>query len=221
MTRILIVEDDAGIADYLARGLEMEGFETDTLDSGHIAADAIAVGGYQLVILDLGLPGANGFEIIHQIRSSGIKVPVIVLSARTSLNDRVTALQSGANDYMPKPFQLAELLARIQLRLAESNTASSSEHTELRYRDLLLDVRTQSVLIGDKRIELTRREMRLMETFLEHPQQMLSREKLYSLVWEMNLVPGSNVVDVYVRSLRKKIGAGYIETVRGSGYRLK
>lgn len=219
MSRILIVEDDAGIVDYLTRGLRAEGYEVDTAEDGLTAYEKATLSNYNLIIMDLGLPMVDGLDLLSRLRSKGVNVPVIVLSARTSVQDRVGSLEGGANDYMPKPFQFAELLARVRLRLGDN--VRSEPAAQLTYNDLTLDLRTHQVTINDRSIDLTRRELGLLETLMRHPGQILSRTQLHSYVWGMDFDPGSNVVDVYIRSLRKKIGAERVETVRGSGYRLR
>lgn len=217
--RILIVEDDHGIADYMARGLEGAGYATDVVDDGLDAYDKAIHNPYDMIVLDLGLPTLDGLEVLRRIRAKGVNVPVIVLSARTSVVDRVGSLEGGANDYMPKPFQFAELLVRVRLRLGDGQPADPT--TQLRHGALTLDLRTQAVQVDGTWMDLTRRELGLLENFLRHPGEVLSRTDLLKEVWGLDFDPNSNVVDVYVRSLRRKIGEGYVETVRGRGYRLK
>ena len=219
MSRILIVEDDRGIADYLVRGLEAEGYSTTTLDDGIHVYEEVALSEYNLIIMDLGLPTWDGLDVLKRLRDQGVNLPVIVLSARTAVHDRVGSLEGGANDYMPKPFQFAELLARVRLRLSDQSTADPS--TRLSHRGLVLDLRTHAVQVNGQWVELTRREFGLLETLLRYRGQILSRIQLLSDVWGLDFDPHSNVVDVYIRSLRKKIGVGYVETVRGLGYRLR
>lgn len=224
MSRILIAEDDLGIADFISRGLEASGYTCTVVGSGPAAFAKARSGDFDLMVLDLGLPHMDGTEVLSELRALGVVMPIIVLTARTTVDERVRVLESGADDYMPKPFQFAELLARVRLRLADAaaNTAGAVvDSTRLTHRDLVLDLRTQRVSVDGTWKDLSRREMGLLETFLRHPGQILSRAQLLSLVWGMDFDPGSNVVDVYVRTLRKKIGAERIETVRGSGYRLK
>lgn len=217
MSRILIAEDDHGIADFIERGLTAAGYPCDTVDSGPAAFAMARTGDYDLMILDLGLPHMDGADILEQLRALRVTLPIIVLTARTKLEERVRVLEGGADDYMPKPFQFAELLARVRLRLSESQTTSTVELTR---GDMVLDLRAQRVQVKGKWKDLSRRELSLLETFMRHPGQILSRAQLLSMVWGMNFDPGSNVVDVYIRTLRKKIGAERIETIRGSGYRL-
>lgn len=223
MSRILIAEDDRGIADFIERGLKAAGYPCDVVDSGPAAFAMARTGDFDLMILDLGLPHMDGRDVLDQLRALGVTMPIIVLTARTKVEDRVRTLEGGADDYMPKPFQFAELLARVRLRLASRSATTSSNVTDaarLTRKDMILDLRTQRVKIGEKWKDLSRREMGLLETFIQHPGQILSRAQLLSMVWGMDFDPGSNVVDVYIRTLRKKIGAERIETIRGSGYRL-
>ncbi|STC68680.1 response regulator transcription factor [Corynebacterium pilosum] len=217
MSRILIAEDDHGIADFIERGLTAAGYPCDTVDSGPAAFAMARTGDYDLMILDLGLPHMDGADVLEQLRALRVTLPVIVLTARTKVEDRVRVLEGGADDYMPKPFQFAELLARVRLRLSERQAPSSVELTR---GDMVLDLRAQRVQVDGKWKDLSRRELSLLETFMRHPGQILSRAQLLSMVWGMDFDPGSNVVDVYIRTLRKKIGAERIETIRGSGYRL-
>lgn len=223
MSRILIAEDDRGIADFIERGLTAAGYACDVVDSGPPAFAMARTGDFDLMILDLGLPHMDGADVLEQLRALGVQIPVLVLTARTKVEDRVKALEGGANDYMPKPFQFAELLARVRLRLADSSPGAEptgDSSVQLSRDDMVLDLRTQRVRIDEKWKDLSRREVGLLETLLRHPGQILSRAQLLSMVWGMDFDPGSNVVDVYVRTLRKKIGAERIETIRGSGYRL-
>lgn len=223
MSRILIAEDDRGIADFIERGLKAAGYACDVVDSGPAAFAMARTGDFDLMILDLGLPHMDGRDVLEQLRALGVVIPIIVLTARTKVEDRVRTLEGGADDYMPKPFQFAELLARVRLRLASRNPSTSgnvSDAARLTRGDMVLDLRTQRVKIDEKWKDLSRREMGLLETFMHHPGQILSRAQLLSMVWGMDFDPGSNVVDVYIRTLRKKIGAERIETIRGSGYRL-
>lgn len=224
MSRILIAEDDRGIADFIQRGLTAAGYPCDVVESGPAAFAKARSGDFDLMILDLGLPHMDGTDVLTQLRALGVTMPIIVLTARTKIEDRVTTLEGGADDYMPKPFQFAELLARVRLRLASGSASTQQSSVDPSYRlsrhDLTLDLRSQRVRVGGRWKDVSRREMGLLETFLRHPGQILSRAQLLSMVWGMDFDPGSNVVDVYVRTLRKKIGAERIETVRGSGYRL-
>ena len=172
-----------------------------------------------MVILDIGLPAMDGFTVLRQMRGEGVGTPVVVLTARDSVTDTVAGLEGGANDYMTKPFQFAELLARVRLRL-QDDSPTSSEST-LTQGDPRLDLRSWRVHAGSVVVDLTAREFALLEVFLRHPEQVLSREQILGHVWGYDFDPASNVVDVYVRALRSKIGASRLETVRGMGYRLR
>lgn len=220
MTSILVVEDEERIATFVEKGLTASGYAPTVVGTGREALDYLATGSFELVLLDVGLPGGiDGFGVLQRLRASGDTTPVIMLTARTSVDDTIQGLDGGANDYVPKPFKFDELLARIRLRLRESGQAPVVE-TVLRHGDLSLDLRTRRVSVGATAIDLSAREFALAEQFLQHPDQVLSREQLLSRVWGFDFDPGSNVVDVYVRYLRGKIGAERIETVRGMGYRL-
>ncbi|GAB2512073.1 Transcriptional regulatory protein CusR [Corynebacterium atrinae] len=220
MSRILIAEDDRGIADFIHRGLTAAGYACDVVDSGPAAFGMARSGDFDLMILDLGLPHMDGADVLEQLRILRVTLPIIVLTARTKIEDRIRSLEGGADDYMPKPFQFAELLARVRLRLADKVGDAGNGGFQLTRGDLILDLRTQRVQVGSTWKDLSRREVGLLETFMRHPGQILSRAQLLSMVWGMDFDPGSNVVDVYIRTLRKKIGAEKVETIRGSGYRL-
>jgi DNA-binding response OmpR family regulator len=218
MAQILIVEDETGISSFVTKGLKAAGHQPTAVGTGREALAHAHTGGYDLIILDIALPDMDGFDVLQRIRGQGSTVPVVILTARSSVDDTVAGLEGGADDYMAKPFRFEELLARVRLRLrSEPGTA---ETTVLTYGDLSLDLRSRRVSAGDAEVDLSAREFALLETFMTHPGQVLSREQLLSRVWGYDFDPGSNVVDVYVRYLRKKIGAAHLETVRGMGYRL-
>lgn len=219
MSRILIAEDNPRISSFVEKGLKANGFTTTVVADGISAVDYATTGEFDLLILDLGLPGRDGFSVLAGLRSLGISTPVIILTARDSLGDTVAGLENGADDYMTKPFRFEELLARVRLRL-RSNSERAAEVTVLHRGSLSLDLRTRRARIGDSTVDLTAREFVLLELFLRHPDQVLSREQILSHVWGYDFDPGSNIVDVYVRAVRKKIGADNIATVRGMGYRL-
>jgi DNA-binding response OmpR family regulator len=219
MSSILVVEDEARISTFVEKGLTAAGYATTVVTNGRSALDYLATGSFDLVLLDIGLPGIDGFEVLRLLRASGSVMPVIMLTARTSVDDTVSGLDGGANDYLPKPFKFDELLARIRLRLREAGR-QGTEDSVLRHGDLALDLKARRIRVGDATLDLSAREFGLAEQFLRHPDQVLSREQLLSRVWGFDFDPGSNVVDVYVRYLRAKIGADRIETVRGMGYRL-
>jgi DNA-binding response OmpR family regulator len=218
MSRILIAEDEERIASFIEKGLRSNGFVSTTVHDGLSAYAEARSGAYDLLILDIGLPGADGFTVLRRLRGERVDLPVIILTARDSVTDTVAGLEGGADDYISKPFAFAELLARIRLRLRSEQTA---EATLLRVGELTLDLRTRRAHAGASPVDLTAREFALAEVFFRHPDQVLSREQLLSQVWGFDFDPGSNVVDVYVRYLRRKLGTDRIETVRGMGYRLR
>jgi DNA-binding response OmpR family regulator len=219
VARILIVEDEQRIAAFVAKGLKAEGHQATVVADGPSGLDEALGGGYDLLVLDIGLPGMDGFEVLDQLRSQGSKVPVIVLTARDSVTDTVSALEGGADDYMPKPFRFAELLARVKLRLRQAEGQSGSRDDVLESGGLRLDLRTRQAVVAGQPVDLSAREFTLLEIFMLNPGQVLSREQLLDHVWGFDFDPGSNVVDVYVGYLRKKVGAETISTVRGMGYR--
>ncbi len=218
MPRVLIVEDEGRIASFLEKGLQANGFTTMVVEDGRSASVLARDGDFDIVVLDLGLPDRDGLDVLADIRGRGERLPVIVLTARDSVSDRVAGLEGGAGDYVIKPFSFEELLARIRVRLREES--QGPETSLLRAGDVTLDLRTRRADVDGRSVELTAREFALVETFLRHPGQVLSREQLLSHVWGYAFDPGSNVVDVYVRYLRRKLGAASIETVRGMGYRM-
>jgi DNA-binding response OmpR family regulator len=219
VARILIVEDEERISSFLAKGLRAEGHVTTTAADGRDGLDLALRGDVDLVILDIGLPGIDGFELLDRLRAQGSSVPVIVLTARDSVGDTVSALDGGADDYMPKPFRFAELLARVRLRLRQCPDAPAPRDESLAAGGVSLDLRTRRAAVGGRQVDLSAREFRLAEMFMANAGQVLSREQLLDHVWGMDFDPGSNVVDVYVGYLRKKLGPGTITTVRGMGYR--
>ena len=223
MSRILIAEDEVRISAFIEKGLRSNGFAVSTVRDGPAAIAEVTTGAYDLMVLDIGLPLLDGFAVLSQLRRSGHDIPVIVLTARTNIRDVVAGLESGADDYMAKPFLYEELLARIRRRLMTSARGSgrAGETPILRYGDLALDPSTRRVLVGDRQVDVSGREFALLDTMLRHAGQVLTREQLLSQVWGYDFEPGSNVVDVYIRYLRQKVGADRIETIRGVGYRLR
>jgi DNA-binding response OmpR family regulator len=220
VARILIVEDEERIASFVSKGLAADGHRTMVAVDGRTGLDHAMSGEFDLMVLDIGLPGMDGFDVLDQLRSQGSRLPVIVLTARDSVTDTVTALEGGADDYMPKPFRFAELLARIRLRLrTASETGGPSRDDVLEAGGVRLDVRTRRATVGERELELSAREFSLAETLMVNAGQVLSREQLLDQVWGFDFDPGSNVVDVYIGYLRKKFGAAAIATVRGMGYR--
>ena len=218
MAAVLIAEDEPRIASFIQKGLSANGFTVTVVTDGSSAYEFARGGGFDLLVLDIGLPKLDGFGVLAKLRAEGSPIPVIMLTARTGVADTVAALEGGADDYMPKPFRFEELLARVRLRLA---TERSTELTVLTFGGLALDLRTRRAQVGGRTVDLSAREFALAETFLRHPGQVLSREQLLSQVWGYDYDPGSNVVDVYVRYLRRKLGAQRFVTLRGMGYRLE
>lgn len=218
MARILIAEDEPRISSFVEKGLAANGFAVTVVADGLSAYDYAVTGGFDLMILDIGLPALDGFAVLRKLRAQRSALPVIVLTARDSVQDTVAGLEGGADDYMPKPFRFEELLARVRLRLSNNRAA---ELTVLEYGGLQLDLRTRRADVGGRTVDLSAREFALAETFLRHPGQVLSREQLLSHVWGYDFDPNSNVVDVYVRYLRRKLGAERFVTLRGMGYRLE
>jgi len=217
MSRILIAEDEPGIASFIVKGLTADGHTATVAKDGNEALAAGRSGAFDLIVLDLGLPGRDGLSVLQALRNDGVEVPVIILTARDSIDDLVGGLNSGADDYIAKPFRFDELLARIRARLRDSR---QPQPTTFRYKDLVFDVATRRVERAGKQVELSAREFLLAETFLTHPGHVLSRQQLLSRVWGYDFDGGSNVVDVYVGYLRRKLGNDLITTVRGVGYRL-
>jgi DNA-binding response OmpR family regulator len=221
MNRILIVEDEPRIASFIEKGLRSKGFSTTiALDAREAIAFALN-SEFELAILDIGLPDKDGFEVLEELRGQGVSFPIIMLTARDDIKDKVAGLKGGADDYVTKPFSFEELLARIEVRLRSKNGNAVIEEIVLRVGEVTLDLRTRQAKIGDREVELPSREFVLAEVFLRHPGQIMTRQQLLDLVWGYDYDPGSNIVDVYVGYLRKKLGNELIETVRGTGYRLR
>ena len=216
MSRILIAEDDPLIGSFVEKGLKASGYSTFLVDDGDRAQALGLTESFDLLILDMGLPGRDGLSVLKALRSRGSKLPVLVLTGRRE-RDAVTCLEAGADDYMMKPFHFDELLARVRTRLRSTGT---EEAHVLMAGGVRLDLMTRRVTVGGRPVKLTSREFALLETFLRHADQVLSREQLLSHVWGYFFDPSTNLVNVYVNNLRKKLGAEIIETVRGAGYRL-
>jgi len=215
--RILVVEDEARIASFLSKGLASNGYTTSVADNGRDALAMLDTGEFDLMILDVGLPDIDGFEVLRTLRTRDKTLPVIILTARDGVADTVSGLEGGADDYVTKPFSFEELLARIRVRLRGER---APEETVLHAGDASLDLRTRRLTVNGRTMELSAREFSMAELFFRHPEQVLSREQLLSNVWGYDYDPGSNVVDVYVGYLRKKLGKERIKTLRGIGYRL-
>lgn len=222
MKQILIVEDEARIATFIAKGLKAKGYATTIAEDANTALAMPFNYQFDIALLDLGLPGQDGLEVLEAWRGQGINFPVIILTARDDVMDKVAGLKGGADDYMTKPFSFAELLARIEVRLKNSNDSQQQkDNMQIKQGKMTLDLRTRKVLVSDREIELPAREFTMAEVFFRHPGQVMTRQQLLDLVWGYDYDPGSNIVDVYVGYLRKKLGSEAIETVRSVGYRLK
>lgn len=221
MNRILIVEDELRIAAFIKKGLQSHGFVTAVANDGTSATDIALSDQFDLLILDLGLPGKDGIEVLQEIRGQGADIPIIILTARHDIQDKVAGFEAGADDYLTKPFRFEELLMRIKARLRNNISTQIKEEAVLKVGEVLLCLRSRKVKVNGESIELPAREFTLAETFFRHPGKVLSREQLLDRVWGYDYDPGSNIVDVYVGYLRKKIGNNLIETVRGMGYRLR
>jgi two-component system, OmpR family, copper resistance phosphate regulon response regulator CusR len=219
MARILIAEDEPAIASFLERGLKAAGHTTMVVDDGRQAAAIARDDAFDLVLLDLGLPSLDGLSVLRQIRTRGDRLPVVILTANDGLDSTLAGFDGGANDYVTKPFRFEELLARVTLRLVDARVGSGSDVVDV--AGAILDRSARVLVIDDARLELSAREFALADCFFSHPGQVLSREQLLSRVWGYDFDPGSNVVDVYVGYLRRKLPTGSIETVRGMGYRLR
>ena len=217
MSRILIVEDERGLSSFLEKGLGSRGYSTKVVEDG---ASGIAIAtdeDFDLVILDLGLPDIDGLSVLRELRRRGERMPVIILTARDDLSDKIEGLDAGGDDYVTKPFKLEELLARVRVRLRDGG---EGEQMVLESGGITLDLRTRRAVHDGRLVDLTAREFTMLETLMRHSGQVLSREQLLAHVWGYDYDPGSNVVEVYVRYLRRKLGSETIETVRGMGYRL-
>jgi DNA-binding response OmpR family regulator len=215
--KLLVVEDEERVASFLKKGLRAHGYSVEWVPNGQDALKRVMDPGISLVILDLGLPDLDGLEVLEGMRERGSAVPVLVLSARGRVDDRVKGLNLGADDYLAKPFAFEELLARVRANLRPRAASPGTVYVgsicvDLVRREVTADGRTQT---------LPAREFSLLKAFAGHPGQVLSRQELLSLAWGMNFDPGTNLVDVYVGYLRRKLGETVIDTVRGAGYRLR
>jgi DNA-binding response OmpR family regulator len=218
--QILIAEDEPRIAAFIEKGLKSNGFVPAISTTASETLNLVMGGDFDLLILDLGLPERDGLDVLEELRGQGSQIPIVILTARNDIQDKVAGLEGGADDYMTKPFRFEELLARVKLRLRGRSPLASQEDLLLQAGDVVLDLRTRKAKVGDKTIELPAREFTLAEMFFRHPGQVLSRQQLLDRVWGYDYDPGSNIVDVYVGYLRKKLGSSLFETVRGMGYRL-
>ncbi len=222
--RVLLVEDDERIVDFVQRGLKAEGYAVEVARNGQNAIALGSGGKFQVIILDLGLPDLNGRQVCERLRDAGVGTPILMLTARDTVQDKVTGLRSGADDYMTKPFAFEELLARIEALMRRRSGEIKLETKELRVADLLLNGETHEVRRGETLIDLTPKEFALLECFMRMPGKVLSRTRILEQVWGYSADPLTNVVDVYIRQLRRKIDDDYelklLKTIRGFGYKL-
>jgi len=220
--RVLVVEDEKKTASFIRKALSAEGFAVDVCHDGETALAVAGTAPFDVLVLDIMLPGRDGLSVLRQLRERKNTTPVLLLSARGEVNERVEGLNAGADDYLPKPFELAELVARVRA-LTRRNTDNKS--TTLRVADLSLDTLTHKAQRGGKEIELTAREYRLLEFLMRSAGRLCGRMMILEKVWDYHFDPGTNLVDVYIRRVREKIDADFepklLHTVRGSGYLLK
>ena len=223
MSHILIVEDELRIVAFLEKGLRSNGFTTTRATSSDQATAIALESTIDLMLLDLGIPGQDGLALLRDLRGQGFQAPIIILTARDGIDDKISGFELGADDYMTKPFRFEELLVRIRARLRSPVVAANrtESNTMIQIQDVILNLRTRRVQVKGRSIDLSAREFTLAETLMRHPNQVMSREQLLDKVWGYDYEPGSNIVDVYVGYLRKKLGTRLIETVRGMGYRLR
>ncbi|MEV4351243.1 response regulator transcription factor [Actinoplanes sp. NPDC049596] len=224
--RILVVDDDAAVRDSLARTLRFEGYQVDTAGDGKQAIDVAKALAPDAMILDVSMPVMDGLEACRKLRAEGLLLPVLMLTARDSVGDRVAGLDAGADDYLVKPFALQELLARIRAMLRRSAlTAPAGDDSRLAFGDVWMDEVTREVRRGQRQLRLTRTEFAILEAFLRHPRQVLTRAALFEQVWGYDFGEGSNSIHVYLGYLRRKLEAGgeprLLHTVRGVGFVLR
>jgi two-component system, OmpR family, response regulator QseB len=219
MNRVLAVEDEPRFASFLSKGLRASGFTPTVVHDGERASMIARDDHFDLVLLDVGLPKKDGFSVLADIRRRGERLPVIMLTMRGDLVDKVHGLTHGADDYVTKPFEFEELLARIHARLQRK--AGAEESMVHSVGSVTLDLRSRRASIAGRNVELTARQFTMLEVLVRHPDQVLSREQLLSHVWGYDFDPGSNIVDVYIGRLREKLAPDVIETVRGIGYRFR
>jgi heavy metal response regulator len=220
--RVLVVEDEKKTASFVRKALQAEGFAVDVCGNGDDALAAARATPFDGIVLDIMLPGRDGLSVLRRLRESKNATPVLLLSARGEVNERVEGLDAGADDYLPKPFELVELVARVR---ALTRRSGENKSPVLRVADLTLDTLTRQAQRGETKVELTAREYRLLEFLMRSAGRLCGRMMILEKVWDYNFDPGTNLVDVYIRRLREKIDAGFepklLQTVRGAGYMLK
>ena len=219
--RVLVVEDESRMAALIRQGLEEDAYAVDVVGNGAEVLDWVQSAEYDLILLDIMLPGMSGVDVCRQLRSKDYTMPILMLTARDTLTDKIKGLDSGADDYLVKPFAIEELTARLR---ALARRAGPSKTVELHVGDLVLDTAAKRVRRGRAMFDLTAKEYMLLETLMRHPDQVLTREQIIEHVWDMDFQSGSKLIEVYIHALRKKIDDGYahklIQTVRGLGYRM-
>ncbi|MEO1297176.1 MAG: response regulator transcription factor [Cyanobacteria bacterium J06636_16] len=226
MSQILLIESNLFVASFIQKSLRSHGFSTAIANNGEEGFQQLLQCGFDLLILELNLPDIDGLQVIQELRNQGKTVPIIILTIRDEIQDKVVGFESGADDYMTKPFHVEELLARVRVRIQQHNSrknhiSSIDLKQVVRVGDIELDLIARQVRLDNQLAELSVREFMLVEVFFQYPGQIFSREQLLDRVWGYDYNPGSNIVDVYVGYLRKKLGKDIIETVRGAGYRLR
>ena len=222
--KILVIEDEEKVASFIKKGLEEEDFKVDVVYEGIEGENKIKTNNYDLIILDIMLPGKDGTEILKNVRDAGIDTPIIMLTAKDSINDKINSFESGCDDYITKPFSFEELLLRVKAVLKREGKTSEKE-TVLRFADLKLDLIKRKAFRGDKEIELTTKEFALLELLMKNPGKVLTRADISRDVWEYDFDTLTNIIDVYINHLRKKVDKDFdkrlIHTIRGVGYILK
>ena len=223
--RILVVEDEIKIANFLKKGLVENGFAVVMAETKEMALSHASDNDYDMILLDVMLPDGSGLDVAKSLRTDSYKGPILMLTALSTTKDKVTGLDAGADDYLVKPFSFDELMARVRALLRRYGASSEATTTVLKYSDLELDLISRKVMRGEEEIQLTVKELALLEYFLRHPERPISRSELIEHVWDMTFDPGSNVVDVYINMLRKKVDAPFakklIQTVVGQGYAMR
>lgn len=224
METVLVVDDERAVREALQRALRLTGYNVELAEHGLDALDRVARSRPDAIVLDVTMPGVDGLAVARRLRDEGDRTPILMLTARDAVDDRVAGLDAGADDYLVKPFALAELLARLRALLRRTTRGDDALDTVLRFEDLSLDTATREVRRGDRRVELTNTEFLLLELFLEHPRVVLAREVLLDRVWGLASGTSSNALEVYVGYLRRKLEADgeprLLRTVRGVGYQL-